>query len=259
MDPRVSLLREYYRGLPTDRAKLETLEHGFEYLERLQARGVTLDYGELTLSGLLHKYKVSRVSDARMDAFLADHVAGRMNVCLYFHDHANSLFCFNLDNNHKVNNTEIIPEMATAISEVRRTLNALGCRPLVLASGRGFHVWMRLTGPVANDRLYVFMRRIAVMALARLHQEGRDHRKVKFNVYPDPRTRDTVSLRLFGSIHMKNRVFSRVATDDGLLDERASWKEFEAHLREKTLETAAFEAAAAAAMEPEFLRQQGFE
>ena len=36
MDPRVSLLREFYRGLPKDRAKLETQEHGFAYLEKQQ-------------------------------------------------------------------------------------------------------------------------------------------------------------------------------------------------------------------------------
>jgi len=32
MDSKVRLVNEFYRGLPRDRAKVETFEHGFEFL-----------------------------------------------------------------------------------------------------------------------------------------------------------------------------------------------------------------------------------
>ncbi len=243
MDPRVELLKEFYGGLPRDRAKVETDEYGFEFLDRLLSRGATLEYGELTLSGLLHKYKLAGIPPAFMDELLLSHVEKTRNVCLYFDDLANSTFCFNLDNNHKTNNTAIIPEMEIAVRATRDSLSRLGCDPLVIASGRGYHIWCRLDQAVDNDRLYEFMRRIAVRTLATLHEGGHDHRKVKFNVYPDRRTRDTVSLRLFGSTHAKNRVFSRVLTPEGLLDEAQSWAYFEDHLRSRTVSADAFDRA----------------
>jgi hypothetical protein len=243
MDPRVALIKEFYRGLPMDRAKVESHEHGFAFLDRILVDGITLEYGELTLSGLLHKYKLTGIPAHRMDEFLRAHVEKMCNVCLYFHDRANSTFCFNLDNNHKTNNTAIIPEMETAVRVTRETLERVGCDPLVIASGRGYHVWCRAERAVDNDRLYEFMRRVAVGAMAALHAAGSDHRKVKFNVYPDRRTRDTVSLRLFGSEHAKNGVFSSVLTSAGLLDEERSWEHFESHMRTRTIPEGVFDRA----------------
>jgi hypothetical protein len=240
MDPRVELLKEFYRGLPTDRAKVETYEYGFDFLDRMTSGGATLEYGELTLSGLLHKYKLSQITAPLMDELLLSHVEKRRNVCLYFDDRANSTFCFNLDNNHKTNNTEIIPEMEMAVRVTRDSLARVGCDPLIVASGRGYHVWCRTDSAIENGRLYDFMRRIAVRTLATLHEAGHDHKKIKFNVYPDRRTRDTVSLRLFGSDHAKNRVFSRVLTPQGLLDEDGSWEYFEWHLSSQTIRAETF-------------------
>ena len=57
-----------------------------------------------------------------------------------------------------------------------------------------------------------------------------------------------MSLRLFGSDHAKNKVFSRVYTRDGLLDEEASWKAFEDHMREKTIGVGEFRSAYEAMM-----------
>jgi hypothetical protein len=248
MDPRVTLLREFYGGLPMDRAKVETQQHGFAFLDTILTDGISLEYGELTLSGLLHKYKLAGIPRHRMDELLMAHVEKRCNVCLYFDDRASNTFCFNLDNNHKTNNTVVIPEMETAVRATRRSLEEVGCAPLVIASGRGFHLWCRTERAIENDRLYEFMRRIAVLTMAALHKEGSDHRKVKFNVYPDRRTRDTVSLRLFGSEHAKNRVFSRVLTREGLLDEEQSWAHFEDHLRTKTIQEDTFDRAFAEVM-----------
>jgi hypothetical protein len=243
MDPRIALLKDYYRGLPRDRAKVETHEYGFGLLERLQADGITLEYGELTLAGLLHKYKLSHIPGHAFDRLLESHLEKRCNVCLYFDGAANSTFCFNLDNNHKTNNTELIPEMAIAVRTIRDLLERVGAEPLVVASGRGYHVWCRADQPIANDRLYDFMLRVAVRAMVAIHGAGRDYHRVKFNVYPDPRTRDTVSLRLFGTEHAKNGTFSRVLSREGLLDEEASWRSFERHLRAGTLGAPDFERA----------------
>jgi hypothetical protein len=244
MDPRVALLKEYYRGLPKDRVKVEIHRHGFDYLDSMLSDGMRLEYGELTLSGLLHKYKFAGVTEQRLDQLLLSHVEKTCNVCLYFGAPKSGLFCFNLDNNHKVNNTELIPEIELTVRALRDRLAALGCEPLVIASGRGYHLWGRLSEAVENERLYDFMLRAAVQAMVAMHKRGGyDYRRIKFNFYPDPRTRDTVSLRLFGSEHAKNRVFSRVLTPEGLLDEAASWGHFERHMADHTIAPETFEEA----------------
>jgi len=243
MDSRVSLLKEFYRGLPKDRAKLETPEHGFDFLAKLLADGVVLEYGELTLSRLLHKYKLAHIPERRMDEFLLSHVEKTCNVCLYFDGRANDTFCFNLDNNHQVNSSALIPEITFAIGVLAAHLRALGCEPLVVASGRGYHVWGRLDGPVANERLYDFMLRCAVATVAALYREDLDYHRIKFNFYPDMRISNVVSLRLFGSLHMKNQVFSCILTPDGLLDEAPSWEYFADYLRNKTIAVARFNVA----------------
>jgi hypothetical protein len=185
-----------------------------------------------------------------MDEFLLSHVEQACNVCLYFGDQANDLFCFNLDNNHQVNSSAVIPEMTSAVRILREKLQGLGCEPLVVASGRGYHLWGRLAGPVPNARLHDFMLRAAVATVAELHRQGGDRHRVKFNFYPDPRIQDVVSLRLFGSLHAKNRVFSRILTPDGLLDEAASWEYFAAYLKHKTIAVSQFAAAGAALLNP---------
>jgi hypothetical protein len=238
------LLKEFYGGLPKDRAKVETYEHGFEYLERILASGATLEYGEMSFAGLLHKYKFSKVPEEQMDEFINAHIAKRSNLCLYFGRAENSLFCFNLDNNHKTNNTVLIPEMTLAVELLREILTEAGCEPLVIASGRGYHLWCRLAGAMENERLYQFMVRSMAKALLGLHKKGLDHNKIKANFYPDPRARNVVSLRLFGSVHVKNKVFSRVLTRGGLLEEEESWKAFEEYLSGKTIGLEGFERAA---------------
>ena len=204
---------------------------------------MTLEYGELTNSGLVHKYKLAGIPERRMDEFLLAHVEKTCNVCLYFDVRANDTFCFNLDNNHQVNNSEIIPEMEVAVRELGGHLQGLGCGPLIVASGRGYHVWGRLEAAVANDRLHDFMLRSAAATAAAIHRQGHDHHQIKFNFYPDPRVHHVVSLRLFGSRHVKNKVFSRVLAPQGLLDETASWEFFADYLNNRTIALARFQAA----------------
>jgi hypothetical protein len=243
VDSRISLLEEFYRGLPKDRAKVETQEHGFAFLDRLLAAGATLEYGELTLTGLLHKYKLARLPAAQFQDLLCGHVAKSCNLCLYFDGRANELLCFNLDNNHKAGSAEVRPEMELAVRLLAEQLRGLGCPPLVVASGRGFHLWCRLAAPVENARLYGFMLRCAVATAAALHGQGHDHHRIKFNFYPDPRSCDIVSLRLFGTEHAKNKVFSRILAPSGLLDEAASWARFAEYVRAGPIAAATFDAA----------------
>jgi hypothetical protein len=243
MDPRVSLLKEFYRGFPKDRAKLETEEHGFAFLQRLLSNGMTLEYGELTRAGLVHKYKLAGIPEGRMDEFLLAHVEKTCNLCLYFDIRANDTFCFNLDHNHQVNSSQILPEMDVVVRELGGHLRGLGCEPLIVASGRGYHVWGRLEAAVANERLHDFMLRSAAATLAALVRQGLDRRQIKFNFYPDPRNQNFVSLRLFGSQHMRNKVFSRVLTPQGLLEETASWEFFADYLKNRIIALAQFQAA----------------
>ena len=240
MDVKLKLLKEFYAGLPHDRAKIETEEFGFDFLAGLLSGGAVLDYGELTLTRLLHKYKLIQIPQRQIDDLLLAHIKKQCNVCLYFDDVANNLFCFNLDNNHKQNNTVIIPEMALAVASLREYLTGLGCEPLVIASGRGYHVWCRLAGKIENVRLFRFMIKAAAHVMEILANNNYDYNKIKFNFYPDIRIENLVSLRLFGSEHAKNKTFSSICTADGQLNEPQSWQYFEDYLKYKTIAETAF-------------------
>lgn len=240
MDTKLNLLKEFYAGLPKDRAKVETSGLGFEFLESLLSDGTTLEYGEMHRTGLLNKYKLSNLSEQKLDDLLRAHIAKENNVCLYFDPEVSSIFCINLDNNNKTNNTELIPEIKSALNLLREHLTILGCEPLIIASGRGYHLWCRLSGPIDNNQLHSFMLRLTAMTLAGLHNRGLDYNQIKANFYPDPRVRNKVSLRLFGSEHSRNKTFSRILSQETLLDEDDSWKAFESHLRTKTISAEKF-------------------
>lgn len=243
MDLKAELIKRFYAGLPKDRIKLETFSHGFDFLEKMTADGMTLDYGELVLCKEVHKYKFSNVAKHKMDELLFSHVHKNCNVCLYFNENANSLFAFNLDKDQKFDDVSDIPELTVAANLVRSILLDLGCEPLVVASGKGYHIWCRLAAPESNDDLYRFMLRTMAKALHQLHVRGLDHHRIYTRFYPDPRTVNKISLRLFGSCHLSNKLFSWILADDGLLDEDASWIAFEEHLERKTIDKGAFQAA----------------
>lgn len=238
MDPRVTLLKEFSRHFVGGRAKIESEQFGFAYLEELLSDGSALEYGQLADTRVVHKYKIVSISDRRMDELLKMHVMKECNVCRYFGSERNDVLCFNMDNNHKTNNTEIIPEMSLALNALRACLLSLGCKPMIVASGRGYHVWLRLSDPVENSLLYDFMLRAAARALLPLLTSGYDHHAIKLSFYPDVKISDVVSLRLFGSEHAKSGVFSYVLSAQGLLDEAASWNAFEHFMRNETTSVA---------------------
>jgi hypothetical protein len=240
MDPRVTLLKEFSRGFVRDKAKIESEEFGFAYLEQLLSEGSTLEYGFLADTRLLHKYKIVDITDHRMDELLRMHVMKEWNVCRYFGADKNDVLCFNMDNNRGTHNTSITPEMSVALDALRECLLSLGCEPLIVASGRGYHVWVRLDGPVENTLLHNFMVQAAARALLPLLVGGSDHRAIRFRFYPDIEVNDALSLRLFGSEHANNKVFSQVVTPNAVLDEADSWEYFEHFVRNKTTSTATF-------------------
>ncbi len=178
-----------------------------------------------------------------MDELLQMHILKECNVCRYFGADTNDVLSFNMDNNHKTNNTVVTPEMSLALGTLRECLLGLGCEPLIIASGRGYHVWLRFDEPVENAALYKFMLAAAARALLPLFTGGMDHQSIKFNFYPDINVHDVVSLRLFGSDHAKNNVFSRVFTPSALLDEADSWTYFEHFVRKQTTSAATFRSA----------------
>ncbi len=243
MDPRVTLLKEFSRGFLGGKVKIETEQFGFAYLQQLLSDGGTLEYGQLSTTRLLHKYKIVGLTDRRMDELLQMHVANECNVCRYFGADMNDVCCFNMDNNQIPESAEIIPEMSLARDALRNILLDLRCEPLIIASGRGYHVWLRLDELVENELLYSFMIAAAARALLALRAAGYDYHAIKFSFYPDMKVNEGVSLRLFGSEHAKNRVFSRVFTPEGLLDEAGSWKYFERFVRGKATSSATFRSA----------------
>lgn len=245
MDPRVTLLKEFSSGFIGDRAKIEAEEFGFAYLERLLSDGATLEYGHLADTRVLHKYKIVDITDDRMNELLHMHVMKECNVCRYFGAEKNDVLCFNVDGNHKASDPANIRELSLALNALRDCLLSLRCEPFVVASGRGYHVWVRLDEPVENKLLYNFMVGAAARALLPLLIGGKDHRTIRFRFYPDINGNDALSLRLFGSEHANNKVFSRVFTPDGLLGEADSWKYFEEFVRNKTTCTATFRSALA--------------
>lgn len=242
MDTKVALLKEFYSSMQTDKLKLELMSYGFAFLDKLLTDGIVLEYGELAVN-LIHKYRLNNVSQHCMNQLLQGHVKKAHNVCLYFNEVANNIFCFNLDNNYKVNNTYLIPEMKPTVTFLKQHLQEYAIEPLVIESGRGYHLWCRLDQAVDNQQLFDFLLRISAKAMASLSEHGYDYNRIKFNIYPNPKTINIASLRLFGSEHIKNKIFSYVHIQDRVLDEIASWEYFSQYLDCKTISQQQFLAA----------------
>jgi hypothetical protein len=224
--------------MQAEKLKLESRNYGFDFLNNILTGECSLEYGQLG-NGLIHKYKLLNVSGARFDELLAGHINSEYNICCYFQESANSVCCFNLDNNFKdYDYNELaapIPEVQGALEELTGLLRELGLVPLVLVSGRGYHLWLRFEEAIPNQQLFEFSIRVAAKTLRALHEGNLNYNKVKFSVYPNPQIIHTGSLRLFGSRHVQSKVFSHVLQDAELLDETASWSYFAAYLKEQTL------------------------
>lgn len=239
MDIKVALLDEFYSTMCRDKVKLETKNYGFDFLDTLTSDSLTLDYVQLD-NHFIHKYRLLNIQESSRERLLLGHVQQDYNVCLYFHPAANNTLCFNLDNNNKADNTKITTEMSLATKYLQQHLAKYGIEPLVIPSGRGYHHWCRFREPIANHLLFDFMVRISAKTLASLHINHYDYHAVKFNMSPNPKVVNVVSLRLFGSKHIKTGTFSCINTPNGVLGESASWDYFRGYLRNKTVSSQQF-------------------
>lgn len=234
MDTRVELLDAFYQTMRRDIVKIENKNYGFDFINELTADDVTLDYVQME-NNFIHKYRLLNVSEHVRKRLFQGHVNQDYNVCLYFDEMANNTLCFNLDNNFKTNSAGKIPEMELAVDYLRQHLGKYGIETVSIKSGRGYHQWCRFEKPIANQLLLDFMIRIAAKTLASLHYSNHDYHTIKINMSPNPKFVEGLSLRAFGSRHIKTGNFSHVQTKDGVLNEADSWKYFSDYMSNKTI------------------------
>lgn len=231
-DSRVELLKQFYSSIDKTTMKLEVLDYGFDFIKTMENAGITVDYVEL--KGIIHKYKFKNIKPLIYDYLIKQHIEQSGNVCGYFHKTHNNVFAFNLDNAHKDKNTEPTSQMKATVQIMRKYLNAVGIEPLITNSGRGYHLWVRLDKPIANEKIQDFMIKINARTQVTIGDFGMDKDKIMISMYPN---KDTTygSLRLFGSKHVKNQEFSHVITKDGVLDEMQSWIYFSNYINQHTI------------------------
>ena len=236
---KAQLLREFYSSMRLDTMKLEVKDNGFNFLDIILNGGTRLEYGEL--KGLIPKYKLTNINPVFFHHSLLHHVKKNCNVCMYFNEQANSVFAYNLDSRDKDNKYN--DEMKSTLVMLERILNDVGIEPLIYISGRGYHIWTRCNEPIENKKLFDFMKMTSCLARYMLKKNNVTENKVDIALYPT-NTTNTNSLRLFGSEHIKNKVFSRVCTKDrGVLNEYDSWVYFEEYMHNKTITKEQFEKA----------------
>ncbi|MBP2638514.1 MAG: hypothetical protein H6Q72_4421 [Firmicutes bacterium] len=235
MFTKIEMLDVFYQTMRKDIMKIENKNYGFDFINKLTSGNATLDYIQME-NHFIHKYRLLDISDQQRKCLLQGHINQEYNVCLYFDETANNTLCFNIDNNYKKNNNEIIPEIELVVDYLQQHLGTYDMEALSVKSGRGYHVWCRFAKPIANQLLLGFMIRISAKALASLHYNKHDYHSVKINMSPNPRFAKIISLRAFGSKHIKTDSFSRIKTIDGvLLNEEASWQYFKDYTTNKTI------------------------
>lgn len=233
---------DFFNSMQKNKLKLEINRYGFDFLDKFSAAGIVLEYGQLT-PYLIHKYRFLNVPEQCLEELLQWHLDKQGNICLYFNETANNVCCFNLDNNYKDTNTPLIPEMIFSVNILSEFLAELGMEPLVVVSGRGYHLWCRFTEVIDNQRLFDFMIRMEARTLAALHKNNYDYHRIKVNIYPNNQITNIGSLRLFGSEHIRCKIFSYVLTKTGMLDEAESWQRFTDYLENRTIPLQQFQQA----------------
>lgn len=230
----VEFLAAFYSTILRNRVKIETKHYGFNFIKSLTADDTILDYIQLG-NHLIHKYRLLNISESHYNALLQGHIHQDHNLCLYFDEIANNTLCFNLDHNFKSKSTEVIPEMRLIVNDLQQHLEYYGMESVCIESGRGYHVWCRFEKPIANQLLYEFMIQMAAKTLASVHFSNHDYHTIKFNFGPNPKVVNLVSLRIFGSRHVKTGSFTYVHTKDDILNEKKSWKYFRDYMLNNTI------------------------
>lgn len=231
-------LRAFYTGVDRRIAKIETREHGFAFLRAL-SNGAHVDYAELKKG--VYKYRLSGIEPGFFDELLRQHAAGDLNLCAYFGAEQNSVFALNVDSISSFAGKGKI--LALCLLEA---FDALGVAPLTLRSGHGYHLLCRLARPAPNGALRALMDGAVRRAADAMERRGVTIADLQCTGHPRPRHGD-VSLRLFGSAHVRTGLFpcvaARIGREDDLLGEAESWACFEDYLQNGALAKEQFEAA----------------
>lgn len=222
---RANLLRQFYSSMDKTKAKIEVFSWGWKFLNTMLMTGITLDYGEYTNG--IPKYRFSNVNSQATDIFLYSHIKQCCNLCGYFDDKANSICAFNIDTDTK----ELLAIVEKAAFILAHNLNVLGIEPLVLKSGRGFHVWCRFEKPIENMKLKSFLLFHQIIISKQLYGFNN---LINFSMYPNAVENHTHSLRLFGTKHIRTELFNSVWDGHSILDEEKSWLYFERYIQRPT-------------------------
>lgn len=223
---KLDLLKEFCSGLPLGSVKVETSEHGWGFLNETLKAGGKLDYGEADGRGA-YKYKFRGLSEQTLNQLLVRHVEQTCNVCLYFSEGANACCCINLDVNLRTCDDTLRMEMDLMVRFLTNLFSRLGIAHLIVASGRGYHLWCGFTEPISNEHLFRWMIRSVANAIGEIYPREADRGRIKANFFPDPRVLGMASLRLFGTKHATTGMFSHVIVDGQMLNESDSWKAFQ--------------------------------
>jgi len=237
MDSRIVLLNKFYSTDKT-KAKIESKNSGTEYLDSLTINSV-FEYGEFK-NGIF-KYKLSDLSPARFDELLSDHIATEINLCAYFNKESNNNFAFNLDYSALPTN-----DVKIAALLLMQNLIKLEMFPLIIKSGRGYHMWCKIDEKIENTRLISFMNKLKQISIFNIKRDGFNTENVNCTLYPRVDTND-ISLRMFGSNHIDTGMFSSVVTEinknDKLLDMSESWDYFDWYINNRIITKTCFESA----------------
>jgi len=235
MDSRIILLNKFY-SIDKTKAKIESRDKGIEYLDSLQKNSV-FEYGEFKNG--IYKYKLSDISSTRFDEMLNEHIETKFNLCAYFNKERNNNFAFNLDYSGMPTN-----DVKVATLLLMQNLIKLDIYPLIIKSGRGYHMWCKIDEKIENTKLTSFMTKLKQVSIFKTKRDGFDTENVNCTQYPRANIND-ISLRIFGSSHIDTGMFSSVVTEininDKLLDISESWNYFEWYINNRTITKACFD------------------
>lgn len=240
MNERSLALNKFCHNFDTTQIKIETKLSGLEFLAKLTSQA-TLDYVEFKKN--IHKYRLSQIPPTLFTDLIEKHINCRLNLCVYFAKQRSNKLALNFDQakRHTVD-VKISALIATSL------LSQLDLSPLLIYSGRGYHLWCTFNRDIANEDLVRFLQNIKSIIAYEVKIRGGNPENVNLTCYPGIDTGKN-SLRLFGSNHVKTGRFSsivtQIAVDDVMLNANDSWNYFTNYINTKVTLTNTFDKAAA--------------
>lgn len=230
------LLTQFYSTIDKTSLKLETTKGGFLYLEKLSDLG-TLLYSEWKNS--VFKYKISNISDKEFHSLIDLHLSGEINYCAYLNSEKNNICCFNLDSFE-----DDLCNLKVVTIYLVENLLRLNIEPLILKSGHGYHLWIRLVEEYPNAVLLKFMENMIDVAVFQSVVKGVSIKELQCIFYPRVNKGD-ISIRLFGTYHSVTKKFVgvtvRIDKKDMVLSEEQSWEYFKDFLERANVSSETFE------------------